>query len=89
VRWSSLRTYALLPSSNPRNVLTLIDKRKWLKPGSRVLLGRTRTVELGDSEALLTIEDKKVSRKHLLISVAPVKAGDGVRKYTEHPPQMR
>lgn len=65
---------------NFRNALTSSDKKKWLKPGSRVLLGRTRTVaEPGDPEAFLTIEDKKVSRKHLLITVAPVKAGDGVR----------
>ena len=56
----------------------LFNGRKvWLKPGSRQLIGRTRpenyTAGLSGS-----IDNKFVSRKHLVISVAEVAPEDGV-----------
>ena len=43
-------------------------KRRWLRPGSKHLLGRTNG-NPQDGERLAYIEHKTVSRKHLLISV--------------------
>lgn len=60
------------------NALTTADKKKWLKPGESHILGRTKKHEEGDPKSFINIEDGKVSRKHLKITVAPVKAGDGV-----------
>ena len=56
-------------------------KRLWLRPGSSHLLGRTS----GRSEAgerIQYIDHKSVSRKHLLIEVGTVKAGDCSKLHT-------
>ncbi|KZF24196.1 DNA damage response protein RcaA [Xylona heveae TC161] len=54
----------------------LQNKRIWLRPGKKYLFGRTR---LGTGFA---IENKSISRKHLTISLAEVKPGDGSLVHT-------
>ncbi|QDS68794.1 hypothetical protein FKW77_005922 [Venturia effusa] len=58
------------------------NKKKWLKPGESHIIGRTKKLEPGDPKSFITISDGKVSRKHLKITVAPVKAGDGSSLFT-------
>ncbi|TID22718.1 DNA damage response protein RcaA [Venturia nashicola] len=58
------------------------NKKKWLKPGISHILGRTKKHEEGDPKSFIAINDKKVSRKHLKITVAPVKTGDGSSLFT-------
>ena len=50
-------------------------KRRWLRPGSTHLLGRTTGRPEG-GERLQYINHKSVSRKHLIIEVGTVKPGD-------------
>lgn len=65
--------------------------RIWLKPGSRCVLGRTKSKDgalerqplcpLPDAlgEVRIQVENRKsISRSHLTIDVDPVKEGDGV-----------
>ncbi|KAF2756271.1 hypothetical protein EJ05DRAFT_488053 [Pseudovirgaria hyperparasitica] len=49
-------------------------KRKWLRPGTRHLLGRTHDHQDGVENL---IDAKSVSRRHLLIEISPVSEGDG------------
>ena len=55
-------------------------KRRWLRPGSTHLLGRT-TGKPENGERIAYIEEKSVSRKHLIISVGPVEPGDSSHAY--------
>ena len=50
------------------------DKRIWLRPGRKYLFGRTKIDSPASSFA---INHKSVSRQHLTITIAPVKAGSG------------
>ncbi|KAL4919058.1 hypothetical protein BDW62DRAFT_48194 [Aspergillus aurantiobrunneus] len=50
----------------------LQGKRVWLRPGKKYLFGRYKTE--GVREA---IPAQSISRKHLVIEISPVKAGDG------------
>lgn len=49
-------------------------RQRWLRPGSRHLLGRTHNREPG--HRVESIEDKSVSRKHVIIAVSNVTASD-------------
>ncbi|KAK4547147.1 hypothetical protein LTR36_001368 [Oleoguttula mirabilis] len=53
-------------------------KRLWLRPGTTHLLGRT-TGRPQSGERIRYIEHKSVSRKHLIIRVGGVDAGDATR----------
>ncbi|KAI9834376.1 MAG: hypothetical protein M1819_002987 [Sarea resinae] len=55
----------------------LQHKRIWLRPGKKYLFGRTRPEGGG-----FVIENKSISRKHLTITVADVKPGDGSHVHT-------
>ena len=56
-------------------------KRKWLRPGERHLFGRTAPG--GEAQKNQTfIDDKRVSRKHLIITVGEVSEGSGSQLYT-------
>ncbi|KAF2102425.1 hypothetical protein NA57DRAFT_52004 [Rhizodiscina lignyota] len=54
-------------------------KKRWLKPGSTYLFGRTKppdaSVTAKDLLDSYVIEDKTVSRKHLIISISEVEGG--------------
>ncbi|KAK4998846.1 hypothetical protein LTR66_002006 [Elasticomyces elasticus] len=54
------------------------DKRLWLRPGTKHLFGRTKP-DPSTSDQGYHIDNKSVSRKHLVVEVAAVKSGDGVR----------
>lgn len=56
-------------------------KRRWLRPGSTHLLGRT-TGKSENGEHIQYIEHKTVSRKHLLITVHPVASGSSTRLHS-------
>ncbi|KAI9376446.1 hypothetical protein BJX61DRAFT_538822 [Aspergillus egyptiacus] len=56
----------------------LKGKRVWLRPGKKYLFGRTA----GDG-VRHTIDARSISRKHLVIEVSPVKAGNGSETYTK------
>nr|POF02519.1 nibrin [Quercus suber] len=49
-------------------------RRRWLRPGSRHLLGRTHSREPG--HRVESIDDKSVSRKHAIIAVSHVSISD-------------
>ena len=51
------------------------ERKIWLRPGKRYLFGRTKPTDTRDTG--FRIDHKTVSRKHLTISVAEVKQGDG------------
>jgi len=54
-------------------------KRVWLKPGTQQIFGRTKPPEKNNADGhIYYINDKKVSRQHITISVSAVKPGDGV-----------
>ncbi|KAH0565369.1 hypothetical protein GP486_001234 [Trichoglossum hirsutum] len=57
----------------------LKNKRLWLRPGKKYLFGRTAKSDGGG----FAIENKSISRKHLTIELAPVKAGDGSKLHTK------
>jgi len=48
----------------------------WLCPGKKYLFGRVSTE--GSPPRNYGVDHKSISRKHLVISVAPVKPGDGL-----------
>jgi len=55
-------------------------KREWIKPGSQRLYGRTR---LGDKEDQahgknVFLDNKTISRKHMMLKVLDVSPQDGV-----------
>ncbi|TPR05282.1 hypothetical protein CAN33_0033955 [Aspergillus niger] len=52
-------------------------KRVWLRPGKKYLFGRIK--QDGVRHA---IDNKSISRKHMMIEVSPVKSGDGSHIYT-------
>ena len=52
----------------------LRNRRLWLRPGKKYLFGR---VPPEGSPRNHTVDHKSISRKHLVIDVAPVKPGDG------------
>ncbi|OJJ67743.1 hypothetical protein ASPBRDRAFT_58828 [Aspergillus brasiliensis CBS 101740] len=52
-------------------------KRVWLRPGKKYLFGRIK--QDGVRHA---IDNKSISRKHMMIEVSPVKPGDGSHIYT-------
>jgi hypothetical protein len=54
-----------------------VGKRLWLKPGQRYLFGRVKK----DGVRFL-IDHKSISRKHFVIEVAAVEAGDGAHLHT-------
>lgn len=57
----------------------LLDgKRKWLRPGSAHLFGRTSGKEVNGQQNHF-IDNKAVSRKHVIITIGYVKAGDSAR----------
>ena len=56
-------------------------KRRWLRPGSTHLLGRT-TGRSEAGERIQYIEHKSVSRKHLTIEIGHVKPGDGSKLHS-------
>ncbi|KAE9991659.1 hypothetical protein EG327_011202 [Venturia inaequalis] len=75
------------PSSSSMWILSsdgdlLEHKKRWLKPGTSHIVGRPSKHEQGDPKSFITIKDGKVSRKHLTITVAPVKTGDGSSLFT-------
>ncbi|KAF7585610.1 hypothetical protein BBP40_010479 [Aspergillus hancockii] len=53
-------------------------KRVWLRPGKKYLFGRAR--QDGVRHA---IEHSSISRKHVVVEVSPVKAGDGSHIYAK------
>ena len=57
------------------------DKKLWLKPGTRLFIGRTHPNpnERENGAKYHAIQDKSVSRQHLIIEVKPVKAGASTR----------
>ncbi|PVI03366.1 hypothetical protein DM02DRAFT_587974 [Periconia macrospinosa] len=55
-------------------------KRVWLRPGSQQLFGRTKPSDAGSSESKnVFIDNKNVSRKHMMIEVSAVAPGDGTK----------
>lgn len=51
----------------------------WLKPGTQQIFGRTKPPKKSNADGhIYYINDKKVSRQHITISVSAVKPGDGV-----------
>ncbi|MCJ1313570.1 hypothetical protein MMC25_007249 [Agyrium rufum] len=55
----------------------LQGKRIWLRPGKTYLFGRTKT-----DAGFFQIDHKSVSRKHLVLKVSEVKAGDGSKLFS-------
>jgi pSer/pThr/pTyr-binding forkhead associated (FHA) protein len=55
-------------------------KSIWLRPGKKYLFGRVNTE--GSPPRNYGVDHKSISRKHLVISVAPVKPGDGLHLHT-------
>jgi hypothetical protein len=54
-------------------------KRVWLKPGTQQIFGRTKPPKKSNADGhIYYINDKKVSRQHITISVSAVKPVDGV-----------
>lgn len=56
-------------------------KRVWLRPGSQQLFGRTKSTEK-DEGTSWKIDNKAVSRKHVMLKVHEVQAGDGTKLHT-------
>ena len=54
----------------------LKGKSIWLRPGKKYLFGRVSSQ--GSPSRNYGVDHKSISRKHLVISVAPVKSGDGL-----------
>jgi hypothetical protein len=64
-----------------RQTHCLPGKKKWLRPGTRHLLGRT-TGKADDPYHSHFIDQKSVSRKHLLITVSEQVPEEWVRSFT-------
>ncbi|TVY31654.1 Nibrin, partial [Lachnellula subtilissima] len=47
-------------------------KKLWLRPGKKFIFGRTRAEELTPVKGQFFVDDKTISRQHLIIEVAPV-----------------
>jgi hypothetical protein len=58
-----------------------IDKKLWLRPGSSHLFGRAKQPTLRHTDSYV-LDAKSVSKKHLKISIAAVKAGTGSQLHT-------
>lgn len=57
----------------------------WLRPDSRLALGRIRPKQKSPEEKdglFVKVADKSVSRVHLIINVAPVEERDGIKVHT-------
>lgn len=55
----------------------------WLKPGTQQIFGRTKPPKKSNADGhIYYINDKKVSRQHITISVSAVKPGDGIKLYS-------
>ncbi|KIW07113.1 uncharacterized protein PV09_01988 [Verruconis gallopava] len=57
------------------------NKRLWLRPGTSHLFGRTKQAPLRNTESYV-LDAKSVSKKHLKLSIAAVKAGSGSQLHT-------
>jgi hypothetical protein len=57
------------------------NKKLWLRPGSSHLFGRVKQETLRNTESYI-LDAKSVSKKHLKLSVAAVKAGTGSQLHT-------
>lgn len=61
----------------------LKGKKLWLRPGTTHLLGRTKKAEPDSTERVQWIDHKSVSRKHLIVAVDSVKAGDSAHLHSK------
>ncbi|KAF2402859.1 hypothetical protein EJ06DRAFT_547238 [Trichodelitschia bisporula] len=61
----------------------LRGKQIWLKPGSRLLVGRTRPSKADGDTGSYLIDHKSVSRRHIIISVEDVEPGTGSQLRTK------